>query len=63
MWSTRHEDRIEISRQSLEENPNVLWKAAVPVARRLAKGRYQVYLRLENRSGGQSLDKLLSLKM
>jgi GWxTD domain-containing protein len=63
VWQTRHADRIEVDRREVEENPNAPWKASLPVAVRLPKGRYKVYLRLENSSGGQAVEKLLLLKM
>ncbi len=63
VWEAVNEDRLDVARNAVEQNPNALWKFSVPVAKRLAKGKYKVYLRLENSSGDQAIEKLLSLKM
>lgn len=39
------------------------WKLDIPVTKRLDKGKYSIYMRLQNTSGDQKVEKLLPLKM
>ncbi|HEX9902433.1 MAG TPA: GWxTD domain-containing protein [Acidobacteriota bacterium] len=63
LWEHSLSDTLDISRSTLDQNPAGAWEVKVPVPRLLGKGRYFIYLRLENASGDQSVDKLLPFKM
>jgi hypothetical protein len=63
LWEHSLSDTLDLSHSTLEQDPAGAWEVSVPVPRLLDKGRYLLYLRLENASGGQSVDKLLPFKM
>lgn len=63
LWEHSLSNTLDISHSTLDQNPAGAWEVRVAVPRLLGKGRYLIYLRLENDSGDQSVDKLLPFKM
>ena len=63
VWQQDKDSQLEFKQAQLEQNKEGSWEITVPVLRWLEKGRYSLYIRLENRTGGQLIEKLLKLKM
>jgi GWxTD domain-containing protein len=63
LWEHSLSDTLDIPSEVSQERRNEKRELTIPVPMRLQKGKYFVYIRLENRSGNQSIDKLLPLKM
>ena len=54
---------MDVREEFLKQNKQSVWEAKIPVTHWLDKGKYSVYMRLENLSGDQQIEKLLPLKM
>jgi len=63
VWEYRKEYELDFKPEYLEENREGVWGVSVPVLTWLEKGRYSVYIRLENTSGEQLIEKLLRIKI
>ena len=63
IWEYRKEYELDFKPEHFEENREGVWEVKVPVLTWLEKGRYSVYIRLENKSGEQLIEKLLPVKM
>ncbi|MDH7514152.1 MAG: GWxTD domain-containing protein [Clostridiales bacterium] len=63
VWQQDKDSQLEFKQAQLEQNKEDSWEMTVPVLRWLEKGRYSLYIRLENRTAGQLIEKLLKLKM
>jgi hypothetical protein len=63
LWEHGLTETLSITPSKWKENRDGAWEIDIPVPLMLEKGRYSVYMRLENVSGDQVVDKLLELKM
>ncbi len=63
LWQYDKEYDLDFGQEYIEQNREGFWETDVPVTRWLEKGKYSVYIRLENSLGEQVIEKLLSLKM
>lgn len=63
IWEKRSGDVLDFRPEYLEQNKEGAWEVKIPVLAWLEKGTYSIYIRLENRSGDQVIEKLLPLKM
>ena len=63
VWQQDKESLLEFKQAQLEQNKEGFWEPTIPVLVWLEKGRYSLYIRLENRTGGQLIEKLLAVKM
>lgn len=62
-WQFNQDYPLDFKESFLEESKGTDWMIEIPITKWLDKGAYMVYIRLENPSGGQKVEKLLSLKM
>jgi len=63
VWQVTNNYNIDFREEYLEHNMGDVWKIEVLVGKWLEEGEYVVYIRLENLSGQQKLEKLLPFKM
>ncbi len=63
VWQQDKDSRLEFRQTQLEQNKEGFWETTVPILFWLEKGRYSLYIRLENIDGDQLIEKLLKLKM
>jgi GWxTD domain-containing protein len=63
VWQQDKESQLEFSQVHLEQNKEGSWEITMPVLVWLEKGRYSLYIRLENKDGGQLIEKLLAVKI
>jgi len=63
IWKHEKEHDLDFTEKFIEENKEGTWSVEVPVVLLLDKGKYSVYIRLENPLGDQIIEKLLPLKM
>ncbi|MDH7514165.1 MAG: GWxTD domain-containing protein [Clostridiales bacterium] len=63
VWQHDTGSQLEFKQAQLERGKEGVWEITVPVLTWLEKGRYSLYIRLENRDGGQLIEKLLDVKM
>jgi len=63
IWEHSLTDTLDIRSEFSKERRDEKWEKITPVPLMLMKGKYSVYLRLENKSANQSIDKLLPLKI
>jgi GWxTD domain-containing protein len=63
VWQQDKDSILEFKQAQLEQVREGFWETTVPVLVWLEKGRYSLYIRLENRDGGQLIEKLLAVKM
>lgn len=63
VWQFNQDYPLDFNENFLEENKRADWKTEIPITKWLDKGSYLVYIRLENLSAGQKIEKLLPLKM
>jgi GWxTD domain-containing protein len=63
IWEHSLTDTLDIPPEMSKERRDEKWEKTTPVPMMLKKGKYSVYIRLENTSGNQSIDKLLPLKI
>ena len=63
VWQFNQEYPLDLRENFLEENKGADWKTTIPVTTWLDKGSYMVYIRLENLTGDQKIEKLLPLKI
>jgi GWxTD domain-containing protein len=63
VWEKVEAFPLKFSQDFIDQNREGYWEAKVPVALWLERGKYTVYFHLQNSSGDQSVEKLLSLKM
>lgn len=63
IWQQDKESLLEFRQAQLEQNKEGSWEITIPVLVWLEKGRYSLYIRLENRDGGQLMEKLLAVKI
>ncbi|GEM_PF-4119006 len=62
-WQDDKEYDLDFAEEHVEQNKEGSWEAEVPVMSWLDKGKYSVYVCLENVLGGQTIEKLLALKL
>ena len=63
VWQQDKDSLLEFRQAQLEQNREGSWETTIPVLVWLEKGRYSLYIRLENRTVGQLIEKLLAVKM
>ncbi len=63
VWQQDADSQLEFKQAQIERSKEGSWEITVPVLAWLEKGRYSLYIRLENRDGDQLIEKLLDLKM
>jgi GWxTD domain-containing protein len=63
VWQQDKDSLLEFGQAQLEKNREGAWETTVPVLVWLEKGRYSLYIRLENRDGDQLIEKLLAVKI
>jgi GWxTD domain-containing protein len=63
VWQQDKDSQLEFKQAQLEKNREGAWETTVPVLVWLEKGRYSLYIRLENRDGDQLIEKLLAVKI
>jgi len=63
IWQFEDEQGLDFSEEFIRQNKDDAWKGEIPVQTWLKKGNYLVYIRLQNISGDQEIEKLLPLKM
>ncbi len=63
VWQRDKDSQLEFKQAQLEKNRGGSWEITVPVLFWLEKGRYSLYIRLENRDGGQLIEKVLAVKI
>lgn len=63
IWHFEDKQTLDIREEGLMAYKDAAWEVEIPVREWLNKGKYLVYIRLQNLSGDQEIEKLLRLKM
>jgi GWxTD domain-containing protein len=63
IWNYEDKQTLDIREEDLTAYKDLAWEIEIPVRVWLNKGKYSVYIRIQNLSSDQEIEKLLRLKM